>query len=84
MILSSYSDVKESQITRVFAYCRVSTAEQSTDTQVQEIAAAGYEVKPQRAITETIREVNRGHFRAATFRRNGATSVIGFDIADGI
>ena len=50
MILSSYSDVKESQITRVFAYCRVSTAEQSTDNQVQEIAAAGFEVKPQRAI----------------------------------
>jgi len=41
-------------MTRVFAYCRVSTAEQTTDNQVQEIAAAGFEVKPQRAITETI------------------------------
>ena len=41
-------------MTRVFAYCRVSTAEQTTDNQIQEIAAAGFEVKPQRAITETI------------------------------
>ena len=41
-------------MTRVFAYCRVSTAEQTTDNQVQEIAAAGFDVKPQRAITETI------------------------------
>jgi putative DNA-invertase from lambdoid prophage Rac len=41
-------------MTRVFAYCRVSTAEQHTDTQIQEIAAAGFEVKPQRAIAETV------------------------------
>ena len=41
-------------MTRVFAYCRVSTAEQTTDNQIQEIAAAGFEVKPQRAIVETI------------------------------
>lgn len=41
-------------MTRVFAYCRVSTAEQTTDNQIQEIAAAGFEVKPQRAITETV------------------------------
>ncbi len=41
-------------MTRVFAYCRVSTAEQTTDNQIQEIATAGFEVKPQRAIVETI------------------------------
>jgi len=41
-------------MTRVFAYCRVSTAEQTTENQVQEIAAAGFEVKPARTITETI------------------------------
>jgi putative DNA-invertase from lambdoid prophage Rac len=46
--------MKEIQMTRVFAYCRVSTAEQTTDNQIQEIAAAGFDVKPQRAIVETI------------------------------
>jgi putative DNA-invertase from lambdoid prophage Rac len=41
-------------MTRVFAYCRVSTAGQTTDNQIQEIAVAGFEVLPTRAITETI------------------------------
>lgn len=41
-------------MSRVFAYCRVSTADQTTDNQVQEIAAAGYKVNPQRTITETV------------------------------
>ena len=41
-------------MTRIFAYCRVSTSEQTTDNQVQEIAAAGFSVSPQRTITETI------------------------------
>lgn len=54
MIGPSFMDMKELQVTRVFAYCRVSTAEQTTDNQIQEIAAAGFEVKPQRAITETV------------------------------
>ncbi len=39
---------------RVFAYCRVSTVDQTTDNQLQEIDASGYPVTPQRAITETI------------------------------
>ena len=47
-------DIKGVRMTRVFAYCRVSTIEQHTDNQVQEIAAAGFEVKPQRIITETV------------------------------
>lgn len=41
-------------MSRVFAYCRVSTSEQTTDNQVQEIAAAGYKVTPQRTIEETV------------------------------
>jgi len=41
-------------MSRVFAYCRVSTADQTTANQIQEIAAAGFQVAPQRAITETI------------------------------
>ncbi len=39
---------------RTFAYCRVSTADQTTANQVQEIAAAGFAVEPHRAVTETI------------------------------
>ena len=41
-------------MTRVFAYCRVSTSGQTTNNQIQEIAAAGFHVLPMRAITETI------------------------------
>lgn len=39
---------------RVFAYCRVSTQDQTTDNQIQEIAAAGFIVEPQRAVVETV------------------------------
>ena len=39
---------------RVFAYCRVSTVDQTTDNQVQEIAAAGFAVQEGRVITETV------------------------------
>ena len=42
-------------MSRVFAYCRVSTADQTTDNQMQEINAAGYAITPQRTITETVR-----------------------------
>ena len=41
-------------MTRVFAYCRVSTAGQTTDNQVQEIAAAGFQVQTTRVVAETI------------------------------
>ena len=41
-------------MTRVFAYCRVSTADQTTDNQVQEIAASGFVVNGPRIITETV------------------------------
>ena len=39
---------------RVFAYCRVSTSDQTTDNQVREIAGAGFVVTQLRTITETV------------------------------
>lgn len=39
---------------RVFAYCRVSTTEQTTDNQLAEIAAAGFDVGTKRLIAEVI------------------------------
>jgi putative DNA-invertase from lambdoid prophage Rac len=39
---------------RTFAYCRVSTADQTTDNQVREIEAAGFKVDPKRVIVETV------------------------------
>jgi putative DNA-invertase from lambdoid prophage Rac len=39
---------------RTFAYCRVSTLEQTTENQIAEIAAAGFHVEPRRIISETI------------------------------
>jgi putative DNA-invertase from lambdoid prophage Rac len=41
-------------MSRVFAYCRVSTSDQTTDNQVQEIGAAGFNVTASRTITETV------------------------------
>lgn len=39
---------------RVFAYCRVSTFDQSTENQLREIAAAGFDVAPRRMVAETV------------------------------
>ena len=39
---------------RTFAYLRVSTPEQTTENQVQEITASGFQVEPHRIVTETI------------------------------
>ena len=39
---------------RIFAYCRVSTADQTTENQVNEIKLAGFSVEPNRIIVETI------------------------------
>ena len=39
---------------RTFAYCRVSTADQTPENQVREIEAAGFKVEPNRVIAETI------------------------------
>ncbi|RQO51612.1 resolvase [Variovorax sp. KBW07] len=41
-------------MSRVFAYCRVSTADQTTDNQVKEIGAAGFNVIASRTIAETV------------------------------
>jgi putative DNA-invertase from lambdoid prophage Rac len=41
-------------MTRVFAYCRVSTQSQTCDNQIEEIRAAGYDIPEQRVITEQI------------------------------
>ncbi len=41
-------------MSRTFAYCRVSTFDQTTDNQLQEIAARGFTVEPKRAVTETV------------------------------
>lgn len=39
---------------RTFAYCRVSTGDQTTDNQTREIDAAGFSVDPKRIVTETV------------------------------
>ena len=39
---------------RVFAYCRVSTPDQTTDNQVREIEAAGFAIDPRRVVVETV------------------------------
>lgn len=39
---------------RTFAYCRVSTTDQTTDNQVREIEAAGFSIDTKRVVTETI------------------------------
>ena len=41
-------------MTRVFAYCRVSTFDQTTENQIREIAAAGFDVAPKRIVAETV------------------------------
>jgi putative DNA-invertase from lambdoid prophage Rac len=39
---------------RTFAYCRVSTTDQTTENQVREIEAAGFAVEPKRIVAETV------------------------------
>ena len=39
---------------RTFAYCRVSTGDQTTDNQVREIEAAGFKIEPNRVVAETV------------------------------
>lgn len=41
-------------MSRVFAYCRVSTAEQTTDNQVIEIRAAGFNIDSRRVVAECV------------------------------
>lgn len=41
-------------MSRVFAYCRVSTIDQTTENQVREIQAAGFSIDPRRVVEETV------------------------------
>jgi putative DNA-invertase from lambdoid prophage Rac len=41
-------------MSRVFAYCRVSTADQTTDNQIREVKAAGFQIQPNRTVTESV------------------------------
>jgi len=41
-------------MSRTFLYARVSTSDQTTDNQVLEVKATGFDVLPQRVITETV------------------------------
>src|SRR5215203_3167065 len=53
-----------------FAYLRVSTTGQTTDNQLQELAAAGFKVEPRRVVTETISD------NVATSQRRGFTRLL--------
>lgn len=39
---------------RTFAYCRVSTVDQTSDNQVREIQSAGFTIDPKRVVVETV------------------------------
>jgi len=41
-------------MSRVFAYCRVSTADQKYENQILEIQAAGFQLEPRRVVAETV------------------------------
>lgn len=41
-------------MSRTFLYCRVSTANQFTENQVQEVKSAGFDIQPNRVVEETI------------------------------
>jgi putative DNA-invertase from lambdoid prophage Rac len=41
-------------MSRVFAYCRVSTADQTTQNQIMEIKAAGFAIETHRLIEENV------------------------------
>jgi putative DNA-invertase from lambdoid prophage Rac len=41
-------------MSRVFAYCRVSTADQTTENQTREIEAAGFAIERKRIVTESV------------------------------
>lgn len=45
---------EKSIMSRVFAYCRVSTADQETQNQVIEIQSAGFAINPRRLINERV------------------------------
>ena len=56
---------------RTFAYCRVSTADQTYENQVHEILAAGFQVDTRRVISETVSG------STPAFERKGFRSLVG-------
>lgn len=57
-------------MSRIFAYCRVSTGDQTTDNQVREIEAAGFRVEPKRVVAETVSG------STAAFEREGFSRLV--------
>lgn len=45
---------RKRRMPRTFAYCRVSTVEQTTENQIREIETAGFHVEPRRVVSETV------------------------------
>ncbi|EOW6881645.1 recombinase family protein, partial [Escherichia coli] len=41
-------------MSQIFAYCRISTLDQTTENQRREIESAGFKIKPQQIIEEHI------------------------------
>lgn len=56
-------------MSRVFAYCRVSTSDQTTENQIREIETSGFHVDPRRVISETVSG------SVAAFERSGFRSL---------
>ena len=54
MIRTAFLDEK-TNMSRVFAYCRVSTADQETQNQVIEIQNAGFAIHARRIIEERVK-----------------------------
>jgi putative DNA-invertase from lambdoid prophage Rac len=50
-------------MSRVFAYCRVSTSTQTTENQVLELKQAGFAIEPRRVIRETVSGSQAAHAR---------------------
>lgn len=57
-------------MSRTFAYCRVSTSDQTADNQVREIEAAGFNVDPKRVVMETVSG------SVAAMERNGFAKLV--------
>lgn len=65
-------------MSRTFAYCRVSTSEQSTENQIMAIRQAGYEVPENRVVSETV----SGGVQA--MKRKGFTDMVTHKLEAGI
>ncbi|WP_249967444.1 recombinase family protein, partial [Escherichia coli] len=52
--LLDYIEGNSLTMSRIFAYCRISTLDQTTENQRREIESAGFKIKPQQIIEEHI------------------------------